>query len=101
VGTGDADRGGHPAYAGPVRRQHAGHDGRRHRLRRAGTIDLPTPNIIRLFVGAARAVPPASDSELATICQLEITVDDMSPQLWELVIATLFEAGPWTSISRR
>jgi hypothetical protein len=58
----------------------------------AGTIDLPTPNVIRLFVGEARAVP-AGESELETICQIETTVDDMSPQLWEPVIETLFEAG--------
>src|SRR5262245_15175934 len=58
----------------------------------AGTIDLPTPNVVRLFVGEARAVPPAS-AELELICQLETTVDDMSPQLWEPVVETLFEAG--------
>ena len=58
----------------------------------AGTIDLPTPNVIRLFVGEARALP-AAGPELETICQLETTVDDMSPQLWEPVIETLFEAG--------
>jgi uncharacterized protein (DUF111 family) len=38
-------------------------------------------------------MPPASDPELETICQLETTVDDMSPQLWEPVIETLLEAG--------
>jgi pyridinium-3,5-bisthiocarboxylic acid mononucleotide nickel chelatase len=58
----------------------------------AGTIDLPTPNVIRPFVGEARAVP-AAEPELETICQLETTVDDMSPQLWEPVIETLSEAG--------
>jgi pyridinium-3,5-bisthiocarboxylic acid mononucleotide nickel chelatase len=58
----------------------------------AGTIDLPTPNVIRLFVGEARAVP-AAEPELETICQLETMVDDMSPQLWEPVIETLLEAG--------
>jgi pyridinium-3,5-bisthiocarboxylic acid mononucleotide nickel chelatase len=58
----------------------------------AGTIDLPTPNIIRLFVGEARAVP-AAGPELETICQLETTVDDMTPQLWEPVMETLFAAG--------
>src|SRR5215475_9040412 len=58
----------------------------------AGTIDLPTPNVIRLFLGEARAVA-AAGPELETICQIETTVDDMSPQLWEPVIDTLFEAG--------
>jgi pyridinium-3,5-bisthiocarboxylic acid mononucleotide nickel chelatase len=58
----------------------------------AGTIDLPTPNVIRLFIGEARAMP-AAGPELETICQIETTVDDMSPQLWEPVIETLFEAG--------
>jgi uncharacterized protein (TIGR00299 family) protein len=60
----------------------------------AGTIDLPTPNVIRLFVGEARAAPAGGPAaELETICQLETTVDDMSPQLWEPVMETLFEAG--------
>src|SRR5262245_13083540 len=58
----------------------------------AGTIDLPTPNVIRLFVGDAAAVSPEA-SELETIAQIETTVDDMSPQLWEPVMETLFEAG--------
>jgi uncharacterized protein (TIGR00299 family) protein len=58
----------------------------------AGTIDLPTPNLIRLFVGDTRAVPVAGP-ELETICQIEATVDDMSPQLWEPVIEGLLEAG--------
>ena len=58
----------------------------------SGTIDLPTPNVIRLFVGEARAVPAVDQSWRP--CQIETTVDDMSPQLWEPVIETLFEAGP-------
>jgi pyridinium-3,5-bisthiocarboxylic acid mononucleotide nickel chelatase len=54
----------------------------------AGTIELDTPNLIRLFVGeAADALP------LETIVQVETTVDDMSPQLYETLMERLFEAG--------
>jgi pyridinium-3,5-bisthiocarboxylic acid mononucleotide nickel chelatase len=56
----------------------------------AGTRDLPGgPNVLRCFVGeAADAV--AGDE---TVVQLETTIDDMSPQLYEPLIERLFEAG--------
>jgi uncharacterized protein (TIGR00299 family) protein len=55
----------------------------------AGTMDLPgMPNILRCFVGEAPADPGAE-----TIVQLETTIDDMSPQLYEPLIDRLFEAG--------
>ncbi len=56
----------------------------------AGTRDLPgTPNVLRCFVGEA-ADTAAGDE---TIAQLETTIDDMSPQLYEPLIERLFEAG--------
>jgi hypothetical protein len=55
----------------------------------AGTRDLPgTPNVVRCFVG--RLDPTAGDE---TVVQLETTIDDMSPQLYEPVVERLFEAG--------
>jgi len=54
----------------------------------AGTMELETPNIIRVFLGTAT---DARGTE--TIVQVETTVDDMQPQLWEAVMERLFEAG--------
>jgi uncharacterized protein (TIGR00299 family) protein len=54
----------------------------------AGTLELETPNVIRLFVGETAAALPVE-----TILQVETTVDDMSPQLYETLMERLFEAG--------
>src|SRR6266850_5195396 len=54
----------------------------------AGTMELETPNVIRVFVGQGGEI---RDSE--TVVQVETTVDDMQPQLWEPVMERLFEAG--------
>jgi hypothetical protein len=54
----------------------------------AGTLDLETPNVVRLFVGEATGA-----LGVETIFQVETTVDDMSPQLYEPLIERLFEAG--------
>src|SRR5437870_1206608 len=54
----------------------------------AGNMELDAPNVIRLFLGRA-----ASSGGRETIMQVETTVDDMSPQLWEVVIERLFEPG--------
>jgi uncharacterized protein (TIGR00299 family) protein len=57
----------------------------------AGTMDLETPNVLRLFVGeASEALGPAPTE---TIVQVETTVDDMSPQLYEPLLERLLEAG--------
>src|SRR6266850_7472921 len=56
----------------------------------AGTKDLPdTPNILRCFLGETSAAA-ASDE---TVLQVETTIDDMSPQLYETLIERLFDAG--------
>jgi uncharacterized protein (TIGR00299 family) protein len=55
----------------------------------AGTADLPgTPNVLRCFLGQA-----AETGELETIVQIETTIDDMTPQLYEPLMDRLFEAG--------
>jgi pyridinium-3,5-bisthiocarboxylic acid mononucleotide nickel chelatase len=55
----------------------------------AGTMDLPgTPNILRCFVGDTTA-----DAGAETIVQVETTIDDMSPQLYDPLMDRLFEAG--------
>jgi pyridinium-3,5-bisthiocarboxylic acid mononucleotide nickel chelatase len=55
----------------------------------AGGRDLAeTPNVLRCFVGEATA---AGGDE--TVAQLETTIDDMSPQLYEPLMDRLFAAG--------
>ena len=55
----------------------------------AGTMDLPVPNLLRCFVGTAATEAPGRE----TVVQLETTIDDMSPQLYEPLIERLLEAG--------
>ena len=56
----------------------------------AGTRDLPgIPNVLRCFVGETVDAAPGDE----TILQVETTIDDMSPQLYEPLIERLFEAG--------
>jgi uncharacterized protein (TIGR00299 family) protein len=56
----------------------------------AGTRDpAEIPNVIRCFVGE---VAPTSGLR-ETVVQIETTIDDMSPQLYEPLIERLFEAG--------
>jgi uncharacterized protein (TIGR00299 family) protein len=54
----------------------------------AGEMELEAPNVIRVFLG--RADEPGGRE---TIVQVETTVDDMQPQLWEAVMERLFESG--------
>jgi pyridinium-3,5-bisthiocarboxylic acid mononucleotide nickel chelatase len=55
----------------------------------AGTRDLPgVPNVLRAFVGET-----AGSSGDETVAQVETTIDDMSPQLYEPLMERLFEAG--------
>ena len=56
----------------------------------AGTKDLPgMPNVLRCFLG--RTVDGRAGDE--TVLQVETTIDDMSPQLYETLIERAFEAG--------
>src|SRR5215470_5939637 len=55
----------------------------------AGTRDFPDrPNVLRVFVGEI-----AGDAATETVAQVETTIDDMSPQLYEPLMDRLFEAG--------
>jgi uncharacterized protein (TIGR00299 family) protein len=54
----------------------------------AGTMDLETPNVLRVFIGET-ATRPGTE----TVVQVETTVDDMSPQLYEPLMERLFGAG--------
>jgi pyridinium-3,5-bisthiocarboxylic acid mononucleotide nickel chelatase len=54
----------------------------------AGDMDLETPNVLRVFLGQS-----TDSGGRETIMQVETTVDDMQPQLWEVVMERLFEAG--------
>src|SRR6266852_366372 len=54
----------------------------------AGSMELDTPNVVRVFIGEA-----AGAAATETILQVETTVDDMSPQLYEPLMERLFEAG--------
>ena len=56
----------------------------------AGTKDLPgTPNVLRCFLGRTADHGVADE----TVLQVETTIDDMSPQLYETLIERVFEAG--------
>ena len=54
----------------------------------AGDMDLEAPNVLRVFLGRA-----ADSGGRETIMQVETTVDDMQPQLWEAVMERLFDSG--------
>jgi pyridinium-3,5-bisthiocarboxylic acid mononucleotide nickel chelatase len=56
----------------------------------AGTMDLPgVPNLLRCFVGEAEVSGRGDE----TVVQLETTIDDMSPQLYEPLMERLLEGG--------
>ena len=60
----------------------------------AGTMELETPNVIRLLVGESSAPAAATaPGETETVVQVETTVDDMSPQLYDPLMERLFSAG--------
>jgi pyridinium-3,5-bisthiocarboxylic acid mononucleotide nickel chelatase len=54
----------------------------------AGTMELSSPNVLRVFLGEA-----ATPRDTETVVQVETTVDDMSPQLYEPLMERLFTAG--------
>ncbi len=55
----------------------------------AGTREMATPNLLRCVLGTLTATPRAAE----TVYQLETTIDDMSPQLYEPLIDRLLEGG--------
>lgn len=57
----------------------------------AGTADPHGwPNVLRVFVGSHDS---ESVNHTERVFQLETNIDDMNPQLYELIMARLFEAG--------
>jgi uncharacterized protein (TIGR00299 family) protein len=54
-----------------------------------GTRELPWPNALRLWVGETTGNAPEEAGEIV----IETNLDDMSPQLMELLVERLFEAG--------
>jgi hypothetical protein len=55
----------------------------------AGGRDLPIPNVLRLFLGRASASP----LQIETLTLLETNIDDQNPEIYDYVMARLFEAG--------
>jgi uncharacterized protein (TIGR00299 family) protein len=56
----------------------------------AGSKDMPWPNVVRCFIGSAAAASPVA---VETVTLLETNLDDMNPQLYELIIDRLTDAG--------
>lgn len=55
----------------------------------AGEAEIPeSPNILRVLIGES-SVPASRDQ----VCQLETQIDDMNPQIYDLLMERLFQAG--------
>ncbi|HVN66993.1 MAG TPA: nickel pincer cofactor biosynthesis protein LarC, partial [Candidatus Sulfotelmatobacter sp.] len=54
----------------------------------AGSLDLPQPNLLRVFIGEAE-LPTERDA----ILQIETNIDDMDPKNYDRAIARLMKAG--------
>jgi pyridinium-3,5-bisthiocarboxylic acid mononucleotide nickel chelatase len=65
----------------------------------AGTLQLPLPNILRLWIGESQSTETEtennqeSDTTLETISVLETQIDDMNPQVVGYLFDRLLEAG--------
>ncbi|MBW4641812.1 MAG: nickel pincer cofactor biosynthesis protein LarC [Goleter apudmare HA4340-LM2] len=59
----------------------------------AGSINLPLPNILRLWLGERTSFPAASSPTLETIFVLETQIDDLNPQAIGYVFEALLAAG--------
>jgi uncharacterized protein (TIGR00299 family) protein len=55
----------------------------------AGHKDFPFPNVLRIVIGEETSGP----SEALDVLLIEANIDDQSPQLYEEVMASAFEAG--------
>ncbi len=58
----------------------------------AGTHQLPIPNLLRLWIGAA-ALPSSPSAHLESIIVLETQIDDLNPQAIGYTYDCLFKAG--------
>jgi uncharacterized protein (TIGR00299 family) protein len=56
----------------------------------AGSRDLPIPNVLRLLLG--EQVSP-NDAVTETLAMLETNIDDLNPEIYDYVMARLFDAG--------
>jgi uncharacterized protein (TIGR00299 family) protein len=56
----------------------------------AGGRDLPIPNILRLLLGDQ---PVPQDAITETLMMLETNIDDLNPEIYDYVMARLFDAG--------
>jgi uncharacterized protein (TIGR00299 family) protein len=56
----------------------------------AGGRDLPIPNVLRVLVGQQAA---AGSATVETLTMLETNIDDMNPEIFDYVMARLFQAG--------
>jgi uncharacterized protein (TIGR00299 family) protein len=56
----------------------------------AGTRDLSIPNVVRLLVGT-QATP--GDAAVETLIMLETNIDDLNPEIYDHVVAQLFQAS--------
>ncbi len=56
----------------------------------AGGRDLPIPNVLRLLLGDQAT---SGDAVTETLAVLETNVDDLNPEIYDYVMARLFDAG--------
>ena len=56
----------------------------------AGSRDDATPNVLRVFIGESETT---GDAALESVILLETNIDDMNPQVYDYVMARLFDAG--------
>ncbi len=65
----------------------------------AGTLQLPLPNILRLWIGESPSTETktntGSETRLETISVLETQIDDMNPQVVGYLFDRLLAAGAW------
>lgn len=56
----------------------------------AGTLDLPLPNILRMWLGESRS---STSTDQETVVVLETQIDDLNPQVFGYVFDALFTTG--------
>ena len=56
----------------------------------AGSRDDPTPNVLRALIGESETT---GDAAIESMIVLETNIDDMNPQLYDHLMARLFDAG--------
>ena len=64
----------------------------------AGSADFPVPNVLRVSIGTLIRDEPRADDHgcvLDTVAICEATIDDMSPQYFELAIERVLAAGAY------